>query len=1217
MKKKLLQLFFRLSRYLLCLLMIQCLSMSKLLAKNGATQKIQSVKEVRFNLEPGNIMLLEIIDQIEKQTEFTFFFDKRYIDQNIGIQIDQSENIVADVLLKISQDAGLKFKQINKTINISKIPETEPSDDGSLEIIIQGTTITGRVISSEDGEGLPGVNVVVKGTTNGTVTDVEGNYRLDVPDQNTILVFSSVGFTTQEIAVGNRSVIDAQLTSDTKTLGEVVVTALGISREKESLGYSVGTVGGDDLNETPQASVLNSMQGKVAGVQISQTYGVRGSSMSMVIRGASSLNSDNQPLFVVDGVPIYNTSDNLFNQVDLGNAVSDLNPEDIESVSVLKGPSAAALYGSRAGNGVVLITTKSGKGKEQGLGVDFNTSIIADNPYRYLPVQNEFASGQDGAFIFENDAYEFWGPKLDNGFIAQQRNQDSPSELISHENNINRQQDFYQTGWTQVNNVGINGNYENAKFRVSLGNYNNTGIMPNVDLKKNNIGINGTMNLTDHLDVTVMTSLSESKSGNRPNTDDSFLTPTRAILTIGPQVDMAPYSNPDTWWMPNQEGVEQRRWKTRWNNPYLMQELATTGFDRTQAITKIQMSWEFVENLRFTGKYLRSHLSQRAVNQMPWNTVDATKGNFDIQNSSFREQNWEGLLSYNNTLMGDFDLQANVGGNLRYNYKENLQNSTTNLVIPGLYTISNGAPGSVIYNNFLSEKKVNSVFAQASIGFKNMVYLDLTARNDWSSTLPKENRSYFYPSASLSLLANEMFQLPEWIGLAKLRAGYAQVGNDVDPYQLQRYYSFGEDWGSVKRASLDLTAKNAQLKPEIATSKEIGVDLSFLDNRISLDATYYVVENENQVLGINTPITSGAQSKLINAGLVKSNGWDVTLNTSIIRQKDLSFDLGLNFTRNRTTIVELADGIEYFGYNKGYAYFYTYPGDQVGDIYQAPYFRVEDESSEYYGHAIIFDNGKPERNNNPEDFEKIGNYNPDFIIGITPNIQYKNFSLGAVFDWRAGGDFYSETLRQGKNDGRFPESINGSVDYDPNVDIVQQIKNNPEKYSHEWVGGRDSEYGGFEWPTEAQREARSYINASGEKVYVNDASFDVGVREDGNGGYIENFGGPGTIWLSPYNAQKGADRYLASANLFSATYVKFRELSLTYRVPKAVVNKMKLQNLSVSLLGQNLFIWTKHDVFIDPETAFVNNNGKRQPGYEFYSVIPYTRSFGFKLSVGI
>ena len=1075
--------------------------------------------------------------------------------------------------------------------------------------------VQGHVIDDK-GEPLIGVNIQVKGTNKGTTTDFDGNFTLSDADPNATLVFSYVGYQTQEVKIDSQTTLEVVMKSDAFGLDEIVVTALGISREKKALGYSVGEVSGEDLNTTPQAGVLNSMQGKVAGVQISQTYGVKGSSVSMTIRGASSLNSDNQPLFVVDGVPISNTKNNQFNQADLGNAVGDLNTDDIESISILKGPSAAALYGSRAANGVVLITTKSGAGKEQGIGVNFNTSFITDNPYKYLPVQNEFASGQDGAFVFQNDAYEFWGPKLNNGFIAQQRNQDSPQELVSHENNINRQKDFYQTGWTQSNNVGITGNYDKANFRISLGNYDNKGIMPNVGLKKNNIGINGTMNLTENLDVTVMTSLNRSSSDNRPNNDDGFLTPTRAILTIGSQVDMSPYINPETWWMEGQTGVVQRRWKSRWNNPYLMQELATTAFDRSQLLSKIQMSWEFVKDLRFTAKYMRSQSSQRAVNKRPWDTVDSPKGNFDIQNSGFREQNWEGLFSYNKSILSDFDLQANVGGNLRYNYRENLHNSTTNLVIPGLYTITNGGPGSVAYTNFWSEKKVNSLFGQASIGYKRMVYLDLTARNDWSSTLPKDNRSYFYPSASLSMLVSDMLDMPTWITYAKLRAGYAQVGNDVDPYQLQRYYYFGEDWGDTKRASISRVAKNAQLKPEIAISKEIGMDLSLFDNRINLDGTYYVMDNKNQVLGISTPITSGAQSKLINAGLVQSKGLDITLSTSFIRQKDLAFDLSLNFARNRTSIIELAEGIEYFGYNKGYAYFYTYPGDQVGDIYQAPYFRVQDVNSEYYGHAIIFDNGKPERDPNPDHFEKIGNYNPDFIMGINPNIQFKNFSLAAVFDWRSGGEFYSETLRQGKNDGRFPESINGSVGYDPNVDIVQQIRDNPEKYSHEWVGGRDGEHGGFAWQDEQVREKRSFVNASGEKVYINDASFDVGVRQDGKGGYIENFGGPGTIWLSPYNAQKGADRYLASANLYSATYVKLREVSLMYRFPKSIVNKMKLQNLSIALLGQNLFTWTKHNVFIDPETAFFNRGSSgREPGYEFYSVIPYTRSLGLKLNV--
>lgn len=1194
-------------------------------------------------------LLIEVLDEISREHQVYFTYDSDLI-QGVTVDYEKREGeSIRSILSRVLVEVNMDFKIFEERFVI-----LYRNDQQGLESLEQMIThmktivsdqkeaitrrrippvnrlatdkwtsvnrkrlvlnISGRVMDST-GEPLIGVNILVKGTNKGTTTDFEGRFSINDIDDQAVLVLSYIGYQSQEVAIDGQSSLTIIMREDAQTLDEVVVTALGITREKKALGYSVGEVDGEDLNTTPQVGVLNSMQGKVAGVQISQTYGVKGSSVNMTIRGASSLNSDNQPLFVIDGVPVFNAKDNIFNQADLGNAIGDLNTDDIESISILKGPSAAALYGSRAANGVVLITTKSGTSAKQGLGVNFNTSLIADVPYKYLPVQNEFASGQDGAFVFENDAYEFWGPKLDNGFIAQQRNQDSPSELVSHENNINRQKDFYQNGWSQANNISIDGNYGRANFRVSAGNFDNTGIMPNIDLRKNNIGINGTMNLTDRLDVSVMTSLNQSKSDNRPNNDDSFRTPTRAILTIGSQVDMTPYINPETWWMEGQTGIVQRRWKTRWNNPYLMQELATTAFERSQALAKVQMGWEFIDDLRFTARYLRSQSSQRATNRRPWDTVDAIKGNFDIQNSSYVEQNWEGLFSYNNSLLTNFDITANLGGSLRYNFRENIRNSTTNLVIPGLYTINNGGPGSVTYDNFLSEKKVNSVFGQASIGFKRMVYLDLTARNDWSSTLPKENRSYFYPSASLSMLVSDMFTMPRWITFAKLRAGYAQVGNDVDPYQLERYFNFGEDWGDTKRANFSKVAKNAQLKPEIATSREVGVDISLFDNRLSLDGTYYVMENKNQVLGISTPITSGAHSKLINAGLVKSQGWDITLNTSLIRQNNFSFDLGLNFTRNRTTIVELADGIEYYGYSQGHAYFYTYPGDKIGDIYQAPYFKVEDVNSPYYGHAIIFENGKPERDQNPDNFEKIGNYNPDFIMGISPNIQYKNFSLTAVFDWRSGGDFYSETLRQGKNDGRFPESINGSVDYDPNVDIVQQIKDNPDKFSHDWVGGRDAEYGGFPWQDEQTRERRSYINASGEKVYVDDASFAVGVRQDGNGGYIENFGGPGTIWLSPYDAQKGTDRYLGSANLYSATYVKMRELSITYRFPRTLASKMKVQNLSLSLMGQNLFAWTKHDVFIDPETAFVNRDDTRVQGYEFYSVIPYTRSLGVKLNV--
>ena len=1176
-----------------------------------------------LNLKIDNTSIESVLKEIENQSEFFFLYNNKQIDVTKKIDIDVTDKTIEDVLENILKETGIHYLIKNRQIVLYNGGINSIIDAlGSAQIIQQEQKSVAGKVTDLKGLPLPGVTVIVKGTTNGTVTNADGEYSLTNVLDDARLQFSFVGMQAQEIVVGNQTNINVVMVDNVIGLDDVVVTALGITREKKSLGYSVGEVGGEDLNATPQVGVLNSMQGKVAGVQISQTYGVTGSSVSMTIRGATSLNSNNQPLFVVDGVPIYNTVDNNFNEVDLGNAVSDINPDDIESISVLKGPSAAALYGSRAANGVVLITTTSGSHKQKGLGVSFNSSCMVDLPYKYVPIQTEFASGQKGAYVFEGEAYEFWGPKLDNGFLAEQKYQDGESELISYENNKNRQQEFYQTGVTYSNNVSINGNYDRANFRMSIGNYDNKGIMPNVDLKKNTIGINGNMRLTDKLSVTAMTSINESQSDNRPNTYDAFLTPTRAILTIGPQVDMTPYKNPDTWWEDGQEGIVQRRWKTRWNNPYLMSYEATTAFRRTQVISKAQMDWEIFDGFSFMARYMNSFMSQRVEQKKPYDTVDATYGRYDVQNSSKKEQNWEGLFSYIKTIEDKLDISANVGGSLRSNFGESIRDYTEKLVIPGYYNISNGASGSVTYTNSWSQKKVNSVFGQVSLGYKKMVFLDLTARNDWSSTLPADNRSYFYPSASLSMLVSEMIDMPEWISFAKLRAGYAQVGNDVDPYQLQRYYSFGEDWGDVKRAGLSSTAKNAQLKPEIATSKEIGADVSFLDNRLSLDATYYVVENKNQVLSIDVPITSGASSKQINAGLVRGNGWDITLNASIVRSSDLSFDMGFNFSRNRTTIVELAEGIEYFGFKKETPYFYTYPGGQIGDMYQAPFIKVDDKGSEYYGQAIIYSDGKPKKESDPDNFEKIGNYNPDFIVGISPQLKYKNFSVYANFDWRSGGVFYSQSMMFFKNNGLL-KGHNGGVDYDPDVDIVQQIRENPNKFKNYWVGGRDSEYGGFAWP-EGEREARSYVNAAGEQVYVNDASFIVGVQEDENGEYIENFGGDETIWLSPYNANKGTDRQLAEHNLYSATYVKMRELTVTYDFPKAIVNKMKLQKLSLSLVGQNLFTWTKAGIFIDPERAFWSDQGDKtgdgqvgeiHGGYEYYNVIPWTRSLGFKLNV--
>lgn len=1087
----------------------------------------------------------------------------------------------------------------------------------SGQILAQQRTIEG-VVTDNLGSPLPGVTVVLKGTSQGTVTNLDGEYTIPNVPENVTLQFSFVGMQTQEIEVGNKTSIDVTMIESTIGLEDVVVTALGITREKKSLGYSVGEVSGSDLNETPMGNVLNAVAGKAAGVQVSQMYGLAGSSVNMVIRGGSSLNTNNQPLFVIDGIPVNNGINNNYKDADMGNAISDLNTEDIESMSILKGPSAAALYGSRAGSGVVLITTKSGKGAKKGIGVSFNTSYTLDNPYHFVPFQTKFASGKAGAHNLGEQENESWGAILDGTFPDAYQwdksliNNDGTSlqPLVAYPN---RQQNFYQNGFSQSNNVAFDGNYDKANFRVSFGNLTNEGILPNTDYSRKTINVNGNFNLADNLKISSSVNISEAGSDNRQNISAGRRDPARSILEMGVQVNVLDLKE---YWLEGQENIQQRKSKPKQNNPYFNVYENLTGFKRNQTMAKLQLDWEISKDFNFMARYLTNVMNQRNEAKVAWSDYDNNNGSYSIQRSLAKEENWEGMFTYNKNIVDGLSLNANLGGTLRYDYNDAISNEASQLVLPGLFTISNGMPGTVNYSSYWGEKVVNSVFGSVSMGYQDMIYLDLTARNDWSSTLPKDNRSYFYPSASLSLLINEMLQLPSWINLAKLRAGYAQVGTDVGPYALAQYYAATSDWGDAKRMYMPGTLKNPNLKPEIATSKEIGLDLSLFNNRISLDATYYEVDNKNQVLNISTPTESGSTAKQINAGLVQGRGWDISLNANLVKQGDFSADLGLSLTRNRTKIAELAEGISFYQFgSEGYAMFRSYVGDDIGDIYAYPYLKVEDKSSEYYGYPLIAANGRAQRDNREETIEKIGNFNHKFLMGIQPVIRYKNFSVYANFDWRVGGEFYSRSMEFFRNNGWIEESFSG-VDYDRNKDIAQQIKENPDKYFNLWVGGRTGDYGGFPWPNEATQNSRSYINKNtGETVYINDASFIPGVREDGKGGYIENLGGEGTVWMTPFDANQRSTRYYAGNNIYSATYLKLRELSVTYRFPQQLISQVNLSNVALSLIAQNVFTWTKADIPVDPELAFKSSGSSWIQGGEYYNVTPWTRSFGIKLNV--
>lgn len=1115
------------------------------------------------------------------------------------------------------------------------------------QVSVKGT------VKSDAGELLPGVSIIVKGTNNGVITDIDGNFAISVPNAQSTLVFSFVGMQTQEVPLNGQSTVNVTLVTSSIGVDEVVVTALGISREKKSLGYSVGEVAGESLQMVAQENVLNSLSGKVAGVAINST-GIAGSSVSMVIRGASSLTSDNQPLFVVDGVPMNNTLNNVIqmggdNKADYGNAISDINSENIESISVLKGPSAAALYGSRAGNGVVLITTKSGKQKK-GLGVTVTSSTVFDNPYKYLPMHNLMGYGtrpytQDNRpgngldYMVSDPTESAWvGPELDKGTLAYQWPYFDASgklvatPLVSHPDNY---KNFFETGVTSDNTVSVSDATEKIDYRLSYNNMQNKGVIPNSDLHRNSIALNSSLKLSENLKLSSSINFTVTGADNRP-AGNRGANPMQALYETNPSIDVLLMKN---YWEPGKEGIQQNgpytldinpdgtyeRTGDFANNPYFLANEVNNGFRRDRVYGNMRLDYDITRNISFMARYTHDQYHEFIETKIAPSYSKEPKGYYGIVNQYRREQNADFLVTYKNQYDA-FSVNGSVGGN--YMYRRSADNTTrskdggSGLIVPGIYTIGNIAPSNLVYGSSWGQKAIYSVYGLASIGWKDAIYLDVTARNDWSSTLPEANRSYFYPSASLSMLLNNMFDMGDKVSLAKIRGGWAMVGNDTDPYRLNNVMGKLSAWGNETRLTTSGTLLLPDLKPEIQTSWEIGADLGLYENRLRFEGTYYSAKNENQILGIGLPPSSGYASKQINAGLLSSKGVELMIGVTPVRNNDWNWDVNLTWSRNRTKVEELTEGFNYIELwrdAKGGAV--TWVGEEIGNIIDKKLERVEDKNSPYYGWPIVDEEGWDSSNGTWEKDGKrvapvIGNFNPDFVMGMQTSVSYKKWTLNASLDWRAGGQFVSQTLRYGESDLHSQRWIDRTVKLNnmSGAEMAQYLKDHADQYlspDGEFfvvVGGPTKETGGL--PHEE----------GGITLY--DGVFMPGVEGDydDNGNFIavaEHLGDAGTPTIR-YQDFYGWD-YTRNAT-FDADFVKLREISLAYQLP--ALKSIGIQNASISVYSRNIILWTKAKVGIDPEMAFQPESGTQgmsgiqfKQGIERFNVAPWTIPVGFKLNV--
>lgn len=975
-------------------------------------------------------------------------------------------------------------------------------------------------VTDENGIPLPGASVIVQGTNSGVVTDFDGNFSIETSIGET-LVISFVGYASQSIIVNSNSSINIQLNPDV-LLDEVVVTALGISREKKSLGYAVSEISGDNVNTIKDSNLASSLAGKVAGLQITQS-GAIGSGSRVTIRGNNSLGGNTQALIVVDGIPIDGSGINSGSNDDggtpsyepeiTGGGISDINPDDVESISVLKGPNAAALYGARAGNGVILITTKKGS-KSKGLGISIKSNLYVDTPMsETLPsYQNEYGQGTLGAFyssprfnpdrsIANNWGRESWGPKM-NGSLSPYYN-DEVREYSAQPNNV---RDFFRNAFRSINSISMSNGFENGSVRFSYTNNSSESMLPNSDLQSHNFNLRAIANLSDKLTIDSKATYftQEINNNNQVTGAQGLLANVYSTPRNVNQNDLKKYqvdnpSNPFEY-----QSISYA--SGQWGNPYwiLLNDEQTERRNRFLGFTKIDYQFTnwlnaFVRvgaditNIDFTKIYKPGHHF-------------FSGGQMNVRDINYGEFNSDFLITARENISDKLNFVFNVGGSMSKRTSERWEVFGQDFKIPTKYFIDN-------LNNLQSPsvtpqsiKKVNSLYGSLNLAYDNFLYIDVSSRNDWSSTLSEENRSYLYNSASLSLILNQFIDPSQEIfNLIKLRGSIAEVGNDTDPYQLYQTFNLpGKGYLGLTTVGSPSIKLNSNLKPETVTSTEFGLELSMLDNRLGLDVSVYDITTTDLIFNLPVPAATGFRFSKTNIGEVQNKGLEIAINGSIINLDNLSWNSNLFYSKNENKIVELAEGLDGFQFNgstQGGVSIRANVDGSIGDIYART------------NTGTVSVDGIPIASAQPDEF--IGNAQPDALVGWSNQLRYKDFSFNFLIDARIGGYVFSQTSAGIDRDG---------------------------------VSKRSLQY----------RDSGVVVDAT-----VADSN-DVNTK---------------SITAQEY-WQAMAD---VSANyVYGQDNVRLRELSVGYQLPN--LSKFGIESGTIQLVGRNLFFFSKDAEDIDPES---------------------------------
>jgi TonB-linked SusC/RagA family outer membrane protein len=1083
------------------------------------------------------------------------------------------------------------------------------------------------IVKGEDGELLPGVSIQIKGTTSGTVTDIKGHFTLNVPNAQSVLIFSFIGMEQQEIAVGGNSVIDVTLKPTSTAIGEIVITALGISRQKKSLAYSVGEVKSEDLVKAGNINVMKSLDGKVSGVNLTSLSSDPTSSVLVNIRGTTAMptvgdrdvSKKGQPLYVIDGIPVGRQTFTSKDGVDFGNILSQLSPEDIENITILKGGSAGALYGAEGGNGVVMITTRSGKGGKKGIGVNVTSSFTWDKPYQFIESQTEYGQGER-AYEWQYDNSDTWGPRLDGSFSSIFWNVKTQSwdEGPQRSSGGSAMKQYLRTGSTVNTNVSVNGNYDKGSFRLSFSNMDNNGVMPNTKTNQKGISLNSEYKITDKVKITVNSNYIMTYSPNKANSDGSNSVLNSLLFNI--PNNLQPLSEMRNYWMTGFEGITQNgammnlpdnegdpTTSVSENNPWWTTYENIHRFNRNNYFGKLQLDWQFTKSLSAMIRTGLENVVENYEQRKSWGDRSDKFGQFNPTSNSFTTYNSDAILTFNNTF-GKLSVTASAGANYNFDKSFGTDINAGDLAVPALFSVSNAKAGTMTASYTWGTGQTYSVYGTASLGYDNQFFVDITGRNDWKGILDEEKIHYFYPSVSASWIISEAIHMPHAIDLLKLRLGWADVGNGLTKQRNIDTYTFeAADWGAAKTVNISASLVDPHIKPMHSITQEGGFDLWMLQKRILFDFTYFVRDQVNQIDQIPTVKGTGFSGMTTNIGDVRGKGFEWGLTVTPVRSVNWTWDVSASFTHYRAKITRLSENFAPKGYvfasYDGKTKVKIAEGEEIGSIYEEnPILKVK--TGKYAGQYLLDGDGKFQNSSDERDRGKLGNFNPDYILGLNTTVRYKSFSLNVVGGLRVGGEYVSVNQQYLESNGRAKTTLGAGA-------------NNPV-----WVGGRDAEHGGLAWPEIGSSDFSVINDWNGERysdfhdasyvhgVFVNpDFAGDTPTDDD----YIVNGADPkNTFYDFPYNAYGDAIWNFASTRTYDATNFKLREVSLAYTIPNSLTEKWKMNNVTISLIGRNLLQWNASGRHEDPESAF-SGAGTNQGILR--ATLPSIRSIGFRIGV--